>query len=89
MWLRTSADAYVTVVNVPVAGEPTVVFPNEHQPDNFMAARTTRKVPGAGDGFQLRVGAELVTQPERSVYKIGEAVSLFVSVAQDRNLKVT
>ena len=64
VFVETSKDAWVTVLNVDPAGETTVLFPNRYQSDNFVAAGRTLQVPGRGAGFRIvvagGVGAELL-----------------------------
>ena len=64
VFVETSKDAWVTVLNVDPAGETTVLFPNRYQSDNFVAAGRTLQVPGREAGFRIvvagGVGAELL-----------------------------
>ena len=64
VFVETSKDAWVTVLNVDPAGETTVLFPNRYQSDNFVAAGRTLQVPGRDAGFRIvvagGVGAELL-----------------------------
>ena len=64
VFVETSKDAYVTVLNVDPAGETTVLFPNRYQSDNFVPAGRTLQVPDRDAGFRIvvsgGVGAELL-----------------------------
>ena len=64
LFVETSKDAYVTVLNVDPAGETTVLFPNRWQSDNFVAAGRALEVPDRDAGFRIvvsgGVGAELL-----------------------------
>ena len=45
LFVKTSKDAYVTVLNVDPAGQTTILFPNEYQPDNLVRANRVVEVP--------------------------------------------
>ena len=45
LFVKTSKDAYVTVLNVDPAGETTVLFPNEYQPYNLVRTNRVLEVP--------------------------------------------
>lgn len=62
LWLQSNEDAYLTVVNVPAKGEAHVIFPNAHQPDNFVRANNTLVVPGSDGAFKLRVSGQPGTE---------------------------
>jgi GH24 family phage-related lysozyme (muramidase) len=49
-------DGYLNVVSLNPAGEPTVLFPNQQQPDNRVAAGRFA-LPGPGMPFELRAAA--------------------------------
>ena len=76
VFVETSKDAYVTVLNVDPAGATTVLFPNRYQSDNFVTAGRTLQVPGRDAGFRIvvsgGVGAELL-----KVVASSEPVPLF------------
>ncbi len=64
VFVETNKDAYVTVLNVDPAGEATVLFPNQYQSDNFLAAGRALQVPDPSAGFRFvvtgDVGVELL-----------------------------
>jgi hypothetical protein len=64
IFVRTSEDAYVTVVNVGPSGKVTQLFPNAFQQSNRVAANRTLEVPSANGGSRINVsgpvGAELI-----------------------------
>ena len=62
VFVETSKDAYVTVLNVDPAGETTVLFPNRYQSDNFVAAGRTLQVPDRGSRFRIVVGGVVGTE---------------------------
>ena len=76
VFVETSKDAWVTVLNVDPAGATTVLFPNRYQSDNFVTAGRTLQVPGRDAGFRIvvsgGVGAELL-----KVVASSEPVPLF------------
>ena len=72
VFVETSKDAYVTVLNVDPSGATTVLFPNRYQPDNRVRAGRAVRVPDPRSGARITVtgtvGAELLkviasTQP--------------------------
>ena len=72
LFVKTSKDAYVTVLNVDPAGETTILFPNEYQSDNLVRANRVLEVPDSASQSRIVVtgttGTELVkviasTQP--------------------------
>lgn len=64
VFVETSKDAYVTVLNVDPAGGTTVLFPNRYQPDNLVRAGRAVRVPDPRSGARITVtgtvGAELL-----------------------------
>lgn len=64
LYVQTNKDAYVTVLNVGPTGATTVLFPNQFQADNRVAANTVLRVPDPASGTQIAVGgpvgAELI-----------------------------
>ena len=62
MFVETNKDAYVTVLNVDPAGETTVLFPNRYQPDNFLAADRTLRVPDPSAKFRIVVSGDVGTE---------------------------
>ena len=62
VFVETSKDAYVTVLNVDPAGETTVLFPNRYQPDNFVAAGRALRVPDPSSRFRIVVSGEVGTE---------------------------
>lgn len=64
LFVQTNKDAYVTVLNVGPTGATIVLFPNQYQADNRVAANTVVRVPDPASGTEIRVsgpiGAELV-----------------------------
>lgn len=58
---RTSAPCHLTLVNIDLAGQATVLFPNEFDRDNLMKAGREIRVPGSDADYRFRVksaGAE-------------------------------
>ncbi len=51
--VRTSQDAYVTLVNIGTSGAVTVLFPNRFHPSHAVAAGQTESIPAAAAGFDL------------------------------------
>ena len=62
VFVETNKDAYVTVLNVDPAGETTVLFPNEHQPDNFVAGGRALRVPDPNATFRIVVSGTVGTE---------------------------
>lgn len=62
VFIETNKDAYVTVLNVDPAGETTVLFPNEHQPDNFVGAGRAMQVPDPNASFRIVVSGTVGTE---------------------------
>ena len=64
IFVQTTKDAYVTVLNVDSAGETVVLFPNEYQSDNFVRAGRAIEVPDPSSRSQVvvtgTVGNELI-----------------------------
>ena len=64
IFVQTTKDAYVTVLNVDPAGETVVLFPNEYQSDNFVRAGRTIEVPDPSSRSRVvvtgTVGNELI-----------------------------
>lgn len=62
--VKTSADAYVTVLNIGASGRVTQLFPNAAQPDNHVHGGEAIEVPSAQSGAKITVsgpvGAELI-----------------------------
>lgn len=62
VFVETNKDAYVTVLNVDPAGQTTVLFPNEHQPDNFVAGGRALRVPDPNARFRIVVSGTVGTE---------------------------
>ena len=62
MFVETSKDAYVTILNVDPAGETTVLFPNRYQWDNELRASRPVEIPSPGSAFQVVVGGTVGTE---------------------------
>ena len=62
VFVETSKDAYVTVLNVDPAGETTVLFPNQYRSDNFVAAGRAVKVPDPSARFRIVVSGSVGTE---------------------------
>jgi|GEM_PF-2472777 len=78
LFVQTTKDAYVTVMNVGPTGNTTVLFPNAMTNSNFVPANTPVQVPGPGSAITVQgpVGAELIkviasTQPV-NVFQSGQ-----------------
>jgi hypothetical protein len=56
LFVRTSYDAAVTILNVDAAGRTTMLFPNRFAPDNRLRGNQVYQVPGATAQFKLHVG---------------------------------
>lgn len=50
---RTSADSYLTVYDIDTRGQVSVLFPNRHQPDNFVRGGQTYSVPDRSYSYDL------------------------------------
>ena len=64
LFVKTSDDAYVTILNVDPAGQTTILFPNEYQPDNLVRANRVVQVPDRASLSRIVVtgttGTELI-----------------------------
>ena len=64
IFVQTTKDAYVTVLNVDPSGETVVLFPNEYQSDNFVRAGRAIEVPDRSSRSRVvvtgTVGNELI-----------------------------
>ena len=56
LFVRTSHDAAVTIVNVDALGRTTRLFPNKFATDNRLRANQVYQVPGQGVPFKFRIG---------------------------------
>jgi hypothetical protein len=56
LFVRTSYDASVTILNVDAAGRTTILFPNRFVPDNRLRGNRVYQVPGANAKFKFNVG---------------------------------
>lgn len=56
IYVRPSEAAHVTVFNTNASGATTVVFPNQYQTQNRVAAKQVLQLPGPGMQYQLQVG---------------------------------
>lgn len=56
LFVRTSYDASVTILNVDAAGRTTILFPNRFAPDNRLRGNQVYQVPGANAKFKFNVG---------------------------------
>ena len=56
IYVRPSEAAHVTVFNTNASGATTVVFPNQYQTQNRVAANKVLQLPGPGMQYQLQVG---------------------------------
>lgn len=69
--LRSTEDAWLTVLATDAYGQTTVVFPNALHRDGFIPANNLLSVPGAGANWQLTVsppfGANMITVIASSV----------------------
>ncbi|MCK1389027.1 DUF4384 domain-containing protein [Bradyrhizobium sp. 21] len=55
LFVRTSYDAAVTILNVDAAGRTTMLFPNRFAPDNRLRGNQVYQVPGTGAQFKLHI----------------------------------
>ena len=64
LFVKTSKDAYVTILNVDPAGQTTILFPNEYQSDNLVRANRVLAVPDSASLSRIVVtgttGTELL-----------------------------
>ncbi len=64
LFIETSEDAYVTVVDVAPSGQTIQLFPNAYQTDNLVKANRPIEIPPAASGAHITVnapfGAELI-----------------------------
>ena len=59
IFVETTRDAYVTVLNVDPSGETFVLFPNEYQSNNFVRAGRAIEVPDPSSRSQVVVTGAL------------------------------
>ena len=59
IFVETTKDAYVTVLNVDPSGETVVLFPNEYQSNNFVRAGRAIEVPDPSSRSQVVVTGTL------------------------------
>ena len=52
---RTNVDSYLTVYDIDTRGQVSVLFPNRHQPDNFVRGGRTYSIPDASYSYDLVV----------------------------------
>ncbi len=52
---RTNVDSYLTVYDIDTRGQVSVLFPNRHQPDNFVRRGRTYSIPDASYSYDLVV----------------------------------
>lgn len=52
---QTNADGYLTLYDIDTRGEVSVLFPNRHQPDNFVRAGRTYTLPDVSYPYDLLV----------------------------------
>ena len=52
--VRSSSDCFLTLISVNTTGKATVVFPNDFEQDNFLAAGKVLTLPGDKSPYQLR-----------------------------------
>ena len=62
IFVQTSTDAYVHVLNVTADGATTILFPNQYQPDNFVRGGRPTEVAAPGSGGQVMVSEALGTE---------------------------
>lgn len=53
--VRASAPCHVTIVNIDAGHKATVLFPNEFDRDNLLAAGLTKVIPGNGASYRFRL----------------------------------
>ncbi|MBP7335871.1 DUF4384 domain-containing protein [Niveispirillum sp.] len=61
LYVKTSKDAHVTVLDVGSSGQMHVVFPNQHQPDGFVKAGKVMVLPGRDAPFRFKVSPPVGT----------------------------
>ena len=62
LFVKTSEDAYVTVLNVDPAGQTTILFPNQYQPDNLVRADRVIEVPDPASLSRIVVTGTMGTE---------------------------
>ena len=62
LFVETSEDAYVTVLNVDPAGLTTILFPNQYQPDNLVRANRVVEVPDPASLSRIVVTGTMGTE---------------------------
>jgi hypothetical protein len=76
LFILTSRDAFVTVIDLDASGRTTVLFPNRFQTDNLVRGNTVVEVPDPGSSAEITIagpaGAELI-----KVIASTERVTLF------------
>jgi hypothetical protein len=56
LFIRTSYDASVTILNVDAIGRTTTLFPNAYHPDNRLRGNQVYQLPGPNAGYKLHIG---------------------------------
>lgn len=77
-YVGTNRDCFLTLINVDRAGRATVLFPNELQPDNRIAAGATVQVPGPAAAYRFRfkdAGREKIVAICSQTHKAPEGVA--------------
>ena len=62
LFVKTSKDAYVTILNVDPVGQTTVLFPNQYQADNRVRANRVLQVPDPASRSRIVVGGTTGTE---------------------------
>ncbi|PID57263.1 hypothetical protein CSB45_08535 [candidate division KSB3 bacterium] len=52
---RTNIDSYLTVYDIDTLGQVSVLFPNRHQPDNYVRGGQTYSIPNASYSYDLLI----------------------------------
>lgn len=60
LFVRSSKDAYLTVLNIGPSGNTTLLFPNAFQKDSRIAANTIVEIPSQDSGASIRVSGPSV-----------------------------
>jgi hypothetical protein len=61
-FVKTSKDAYVTILNVDPAGQTTILFPNQYQPTNLVQADRVLEVPDSASQSRIVVSGTMGTE---------------------------
>lgn len=80
---RASRDCYLTLLNLGTGGRLTILFPNAHQPENFVRGGDAHHIPAAGSGFEFRLQGPPGTERLKAVATLSKVTLLESHFAPD------